>query len=431
MKISEYGLTPVKIKKTEELFKAQKHLIDSGQLIQYASGVFGLNLVPKKTLTNLTNLIRNILDKKGLIELELPLLQPKHLWEESGRYQNYIESETMLVTQTNQGEFCLAPTAEEAIVELAKYNLFSHKNLPVTYYQIGEKFRNEIRNRGFMFRGKSFLMFDAYSFAKDKVSSEEIYRNIREAYIEIFKALDMPVMPIAADPGQIGGSMSEEFMLISPLGEDTILYDEKHKIGLNTEILEYPNYEEILKERYQIEDIKDFEKVRSIELGHIFNLGQKYSKSMNFTFTDENEEAKYFEMGCYGIGVTRLLATIYEYFAIKNDNGDLISLYLPEQIAPFLVQIVYSDKRKDEAHNLYKELEQNKIESILDDRDDKTSFGAKINEVKTFGTPYLAILGDKNPNIIELENIKTKEKQTLNKDEFINFFKDILDNRLC
>lgn len=190
MKISEYGLTPVKIKKTEELFKAQKHLIDSGQLIQYASGVFGLNLVPKKTLTNLTNLIRNVLDQKGLIELELPLLQPKHIWEESGRYENYIESETMLVTQTNQGEFCLAPTAEEAIVELAKYNLFSHKNLPVTYYQIGEKFRNEIRNRGFMFRGKSFLMFDAYSFAKDKVSSEEIYKNIRKAYIEIFKALD-------------------------------------------------------------------------------------------------------------------------------------------------------------------------------------------------------------------------------------------------
>lgn len=423
MKISEYGLTPVKIKKTDEVFKAQKHLIDSGQMIQFASGVFGLNVVPKKMLDKIMNLIRSVFDKYGLIEISLPLLHPKSIWESSGRYNEYIESETMLVTETNQGEFCLAPTAEEAVVELAKYNVFSHKQLPVIYYQIGEKFRNEIRNRGFMFRGKAFTMFDAYSFAKDKKSSEDCYHLVKKAYAEIFDKLNLPVIPIAADPGQIGGSMSEEYMLISPLGEDTILYDAEDKLGLNTEILEYPNYEEILKEKYDIEDISKFEKCKAIELGHVFNLGTKYSESMDFTFTDELEEKKYYEMGCYGIGITRLLATIYEYFAIKDDNEDLVSIYLPENIAPFKVQIVSSENRKEEALNLYESLNKENIPSILDDRDSKVSFGAKINEVKTFGTPYIAILGDKNPDIIELENRKTKEKFEFSKDEFISFFK--------
>lgn len=423
MKISEYGLTPVKIKKTDEVFKAQKHLIDSGQLIQFASGVFGLNLVPKKMLDKIMNLIRSVFDKYGLVEISLPLLHPKSIWESSGRYNEYIESETMLVTETNQVEFCLAPTAEEAVVELAKYNIFSHKQLPVIYYQIGEKFRNEIRNRGFMFRGKAFTMFDAYSFAKDKKSSEDCYHLVKKAYAEIFDKLNLPVIPIAADPGQIGGSMSEEYMLISPLGEDTILYDAEDKLGLNTEILEYPNYEEILKEKYNIEDISKFKKCKAIELGHVFNLGTKYSESMDFTFTDELEEKKYYEMGCYGIGVTRLLATIYEYFAIKDDNGDLVSIYLPENIAPFKVQIVSSENRKEEALKLYESLNKENIPSILDDRDSKVSFGAKINEVKTFGTPYIAILGDKNPDIIELENRKTKEKFEFSKDEFISHFK--------
>lgn len=425
MKISEYGLTPVKIKKTDEVFKAQKHLIDSGQIIQYASGVFGLNVVPKKALDNLTNLIKSTFDKYGLIEVNLPLLHPKAIWENSGRYEGYIESETMLITKTNQGEFCLAPTAEEAVVELAKANIFSHKQLPVTYFQIGEKFRNEIRNRGFMFRGKVFTMFDAYSFAKDEESSKDCYQNIKKAYDEIFKKLNLPVMPIAADPGQIGGSMSEEYMLISPLGEDTILYDSEDKLGLNTEILEYENYEEILKDKYGISDISKFEKVKSIELGHVFNLGRKYSESMDFTYTDENEEKKYYEMGCYGIGVTRLLATIYEYFAKKDENGNLLSLYLPKSIAPYMVQIVSSENRKDEAEKLYANLNENNIYSILDDRYSKISLGAKINEVKTFGTPYLAILGDKNPDIIEVEDRDTNEKFEFNFDDFLIFFENL------
>lgn len=429
MKISEYGLAPVKIRKTDEIFKAQKHLIDSGQLIQFASGVFGLNVVPKKALENTVRLIKYVMDKYGLIEVELPLIQPKEIWEASNRYKDYTESETMLVTQTNQGEFCLAPTAEEAVVELARYNLFSHKELPVTYYQIGPKFRNEIRNRGFMFRGKSFLMFDGYSFAKDTSSSEKIYMDIKKAYYEIFELLGLPVMAIAADPGQIGGSMSEEFMLLSPLGEDTILYDEKTKVGLNTEILEYPNYEEILKEKYGIEDISTFKKVRSVELGHIFNLGKKYSESMNYTFTDENEEKQFFEMGCYGIGVTRLIACIYEYFALKDDDGNLVSLNLPEIIAPYLVQIVATEDKKEFAEDLYNDLEKKNIPSILDDRYSKISLGAKINEVKTFGTPYLAILGDQNDDKIELENIKTGEKQILSKNDFIEFFEKINNSR--
>ena len=139
---------------------------------------------------------------------------------------------------TNKGDFCLAPTGEEAVVEFAKEKLKSYKNLPVTYYQIGEKFRNEIRTRGYLLRGKAFPMLDAYSFDVDEEGMEKSYENIRKAFIEIFETIGMKVIPIVADNGAMGGKKSEEFMLISEQGEDKILYDETTGIGLNTEILE-------------------------------------------------------------------------------------------------------------------------------------------------------------------------------------------------
>ncbi len=222
-------------------------------------------------------------------------------------------------------DYCLAPTAEEAIVAFARTKIKSHKDLPVILYQIGEKYRNEIRNRGFLLRGKSFPMMDAYSFARSEEDTIKIYEIMRRAYLSLFRRIGLDIIPVAADSGAIGGKKSEEFMMLSDLGEDTILYDEETGLGFNTEIQEKEDYETYLKEEYGISDLSKLKPRRTIELGHIFQLGTKYSESMNnATFTDENSEEIPYCMGCYGIGVSRTVATIYEKSILNGKNNDPI-----------------------------------------------------------------------------------------------------------
>lgn len=421
MRLSKIGMKNTKINKTTELHLAQRALLDSGQLYQFASGIFGLHNIPYKLKLNIENLVRKILNKYELCEISLPLIHPKEIWEKSGRFDKYIEEGVMLSTETNHGTLCLAPTAEEAIVEFAKNNLSSHKQLPTIYYQMNEKFRNEIRNRGYLFRGKTFSMFDAYSFDKDEAALNKSYLKMREAFLEIFKELSLPVIPVAADSGSIGGAKSEEFMLISPLGEDTILYNKEKNIALNTEILEKENYNEILKNIYGINSTDGFEKVKAIELGHIFQLGNIYSSKMEALFTDSDEKQKPFEMGCYGIGISRTVATIYEYNKTV-ENNKLVKLNLPITVTPYIAQIIYSIKNNEkekEAEQLYSYFLDNDIPVILDDRKDKKiSFGAKINESKILGSPITIILGDKVENgKCELEINKTNDKYEITIDK--------------
>ena len=155
----------------------------------------------------------------------LPTLQPAKLWEESGRLSKYIEEGVMLSVKTDKGDFVMAPTAEEAVTDFVRGRISSYKNLPVTLYQIGEKYRNEIRTRGYLLRGKTFPMMDAYSFDLNAEECAKTYQKIRKAYLEIFEILGLNAKPVAADSGAMGGNLSEEFMLESPIGEDTILVD--------------------------------------------------------------------------------------------------------------------------------------------------------------------------------------------------------------
>ena len=225
--------------------------------------------------------------------------------------------------------------------------------------------------------------------------------------------LGIELLPVIANNGAMGGKKSEEFMLVSPIGEDTILYDEERKIALNTEVLEKENYEEYLKEEYGIEDISNLKKTKAIEVGHIFQLGTKYSDSMNIGFIDKDNTQKPYYMGCYGIGVSRLVAAIYEKSVIKDSNGNVTGISLPEQVAPYIVQIIPkldNEEKVKEAEELYNSFEG---KAILDDRDNM-SMGAKIKDCKILGTPYMVILGDKVENgKAELENTKTVEKEII------------------
>ena len=426
MRLSQTGMGTTKLNNIDEMYPGQSILLQTGQLVQYGAGIFAYGTIPLLVRRNIERIIQETLNDYGCIEVLLPTLQPDTIWKNSGRYDQYVNDGTMLITESNKGTFCLAPTGEEAMLEYAREKLKSYKNLPATYYQIGEKYRNEIRTRGYLLRGKAFPMLDAYSFDLDEEGMAKSYENVRNAFLEIYEKIGMKVIPIVADNGAMGGKKSEEFMLISDQGEDKILYDEKAKIGLNTEILEREDYKEYLKEEYGIEDISNFKEIRTMELGHIFQLGTRYSEMMNGKYINkEGKEALYY-MGCYGIGVSRTLAAVYEQCVIKDEKYGPCGFVLPESIAPFKVQIVPKVENEEKlkvAEKIYNSLKKEKINSIIDDRDTIT-MGAKIKDCKILGTPYLIVIGDKQEgDIFELEDMLTGEKEEVKLEQLIEKLK--------
>ncbi len=427
MKLSQTGMSTVKLNNIDEMYPGQSILLKTGQLVQYGAGLFGYNTIPLLVRRNIEKIITETLNKYGCIEVLLPTLQPDTIWKNSGRYEHYVNDGTMLITESNKGTFCLAPTGEEAVLEFAREKLKSYKNLPVTYYQIGEKYRNEIRTRGYLLRGKSFPMLDAYSFDIDEKGMEKSYENARKAFLEIFEKIGMPVIPIVADNGAMGGKKSEEFMLISDQGEDKILYNEETKVGLNTEILEREDYKEYLEKEYGITDISKFKEIRTMELGHIFQLGTRYSEMMQGIYINQDGKEELYYMGCYGIGVSRTLAALYEQCIINDPKWGPCGFVLPESVAPYIIQIVPkmdNIEKVELANKLYEILNKNGISAILDDRENM-QIGSKIKDCKVLGTPYMIVLGDKTEGeILELENNKTGEKQNLTIEKLIEKFKN-------
>ena len=412
MRLSKIGLKTQTIQNNnEKIYPAQNILLQSGQLVQYGSGIMAYNNVPLKVKNKIEQIIKDVLEKNDCVEISLPILQPKHIWEESGRWQKYVDNGTMLTVNTNKGEYGLAPTAEEAVVDFAKEQINSYKKLPVVFYQIGEKYRNEIRTRGYLFRGKAFSMMDAYSFNKDSEDLEKSYDKIKKCYLEIFEKLGIDVIPVAANNGDIGGNKSEEFMVLAEnIGEDKILIDENTNKAFNIEIKEREDYEEYLKKEYGINDIKNLKEKRAMELGHIFQLGTKYSNTMNATYTNEKGKQQPYYMGCYGIGISRTLGMIYEKSLVRDKKGKE-GIVLPVNLAPYLLQIIAKGEEREKiAHVFYEVLKEHNVETIFDDRKD-IALGKKVQDCKVLGTPYIAILGEKTKeNEVEIENSLTGEK---------------------
>lgn len=426
MKISKIGLISTKLTKLDEQFPAQDMLLQTGQLEQFTSGVYAYGHIPYLVKKKLDSIISSTLAKYDCSELSLPILQPEKIWQESGRLERYVNDGVMFRALTKNGNYCIAPTAEEAVVAFARTRLTTYKQLPATYFQIGAKFRNEIRTRGYLLRGKAFDMMDAYSFGRDKQDLDVEYERIKQAYFDIFQQLGLPVQPVGADSGAIGGSKSEEFMCISPIGEDTILFDEETGRAFNAELLEREDAELYLLDTYGIKNINNVSTKKAVELGHIFQLGDKYSKTMNGTYINKDGKPEYYMMGCYGIGVSRTLAMIYENNVITK-NGKFEGVALPINLAPYPICIIpkTDDSAKLQlAEKLYNELLSGGVETLFDDRD--ASIGAKIKDSKMLGTPYTVVFGNSlNEGKLEIENNKTGEKQLVEVDKFVDFVKNI------
>ncbi len=373
-------------------------------------GVYAYDNIPLKVQDNIEEIIKKHFNKADCIEVQMPLLQQEEIWKRSGRYDGYVEDGVMMTSKTDKGNYCLAPTAEEAITTFAENRVTSHKQLPVVFYQIGPKFRNEIRNRGYLLRGKEFLMFDLYSFDKDEESMMKTYKKIKETYFKAFEELQLDIVAVAADNGSMGGKNSEEIMALSRIGEDTILFDEETKQGLNIEVLEKENAEDYLKEVYNINNIKKLKEQKAVELGHIFALGTKYSESMGINYIDNENNNKPFYMGCYGIGVSRVLGLMYENNVIK-ENDKVVGFSLPISVTPYYVYLISNDKKKEQLEDLYEKFNDKDINVIIDDV--KGTIGEKIRNAKILGIPYVAIMGNNTEEgFIELERTKDGEKKT-------------------
>lgn len=417
MRLSKMGMKNIKLSNLDEMYPAQDILMQTGQIKQYGSGVYAYDNIPLKVQDNIEEIIKKYFNKADCIEVQMPLIQQAEIWKRSGRYDQYQEEGVTMISETDKGTYCLAPTAEEAITIFAENRITSHKQLPVVFYQIGPKFRNEIRNRGYLLRGKEFLMFDLYSFDKDEESMIKTYNKIKQVYFETFKEIGLDIVAVAADNGSMGGKNSEEIMALSKIGEDTILFDKETNQGLNVEILEREDAESYLKENYHIENIKKLKEEKACELGHIFALGTKYSDSMDIKFIDEQNNRKPFYMGCYGIGVSRVLGLIYENNIIK-ENENVVGYSLPISVTPYYLYIISNDKKKDIAQNMYNQFLDKDVEVIIDDV--KGSIGEKIRNAKILGIPYIAIIGNNTEEgFAEIERTKDGAKKVMKIEEII------------
>ena len=423
MRLSNLNIKKINLNDIDKDYSGQSILMKLGELYQYESGIYGYGNLWTKLERIVEDIIITELDKVGCIQVEFPKLQPKSIWERSNRWDLYTKDNDIMFTLSNNlGDYGLAPTAEECATLFGSNRLLSYKNLPAIYYQINEKFRKEIRTRGYLFRPRMFVMMDAYSFDKDYESMKKTYDLMHKAYMNIFKKLGINIIPTVSDNGTMGGNVSEEFQAITNLGEDTILYDKENNIGLNKEVLDFEDRDTYVKQ-FGVEDLSKFSEYSAVELGNNFQLGTKYSEAMNLCYKDENGCDKPYYMGCYGIGVGRIIAVLIENNVIRD--GDKIKGFsLPKNIAPYKIQIVYKDSKVDVATKLYNDLLDKNIGTILDDRNGY-SLGNKIKDAYVLGTPYIAIIGNKmEEGKIEIEDTKTGEKMLISIDKIANFLKE-------
>lgn len=422
MKLSKLNIKKINLNDIDANYRGQDILMKLGELYQFESGIYGYGNIWNKLQRNIENIIIEELDKADCIQVDFPKLQPKKIWEQSDRWDIFTKGEDIMFTLNNNlGEYGLAPTAEECATIFGANRLTSYKNLPATYYQIGEKFRKEIRARGYLFRPRTFTMMDAYSFDKTEEDMHNNFNKMHDVYLNIFKRIGINIIPVVSDGGTMGGRVSEEYQAITKMGEDIILYNEEKNIGINKEVLSFDDKETFIK-AFGVSNIDELKEYSSLELGNNFELGTKYSESMKLYYIDENGQNKPYYMGCYGIGVGRILACLIENCVIIKDEK-LKGFVLPYNVAPYKVQIIYNENNKDNALKLYDLLLNNGIQAIIDDRDNLT-LGNRINDVFVLGTPKMIILGNKFDGInYELEDSKTGNKTILTLDEIVNELK--------
>ncbi|MEA1956402.1 MAG: proline--tRNA ligase [Campylobacterota bacterium] len=401
---------------------SHQFLIRGGFINQQGAGLYNYLPLGKIVLEKIRAIVKEELDNAGCNEVQLSFVTPVNLWERSGRADT-MGKEMLRISDRHDNDFVLSPTNEEAMVELVKNRVTSYKDLPLNLYQINTKFRDEARPRYGLLRGREFLMKDGYSFHASKEDMIREFNLMEETYKKIFARLGLDFRVVQADSGAIGGTGSKEFHVLADSGEDTIVVCESCDYGANIETI-FQTQEEIdaLNEKsYEELQTKSIDEKcscganlsfkKGIEVGHIFQLGETYSSALDAKFNDENGRAKPFEMATFGIGVSRLVASVIE------QNHDENGCIWTKNTAPYSVNIMISNI-KDEAQNtlgeeLYLKLLGENVEVLLDDR--KERFGFKMKDAELIGFPYTIIIGKELKNgLVQIYDRKTKEKTSVN-----------------
>ena len=400
---------------------SHKLMLRAGMIRRVASGIYTWLPLGLKVLRKIETIVREEMDSSGAQEVLMPMVQPKELWEETNRWEK-MGPELLRIQDRHNRDFCLGPTHEEVITDLIRNNVKSYKELPLNIYQIQTKFRDEVRPRYGVMRGREFLMKDSYSFNEDEACLQETYLTMRDTYKKIIERIGLDYKIVAADSGAIGGDASEEFHVLAETGEDTIAISDASEYAINTELLLKEGEDIASLEGKPSPDGKGVIQIKKgIEVGHIFQLGKVYAEDMKANVLNKEGKASTLFMGCYGIGVSRLVAA-----AIEQNNDDK-GIVWPHSIAPFDINIIaigYGKDQKiaDASNKLYGELKDMGYEVLLDDR--KDGYGTKMKDSELIGVPLNIIIGKK---FIETNEIELKSRNGDSSTNDISNIKTILD----
>lgn len=429
MRLSRYFLPVLKENPAEAQIVSHRLMLRAGMIKQQSAGIYSWLPLGFKVLRKLENIVHEEQVRAGHIPMLMPTLQPADLWRESGRYDDYGE-EMLRISDRHGRDMLYGPTNEEMITDIFRSNVSSYKDLPLTLYHIQWKFRDEIRPRFGVMRGREFLMKDGYNFDLSKEDALHAYNRHLVSYIRTYERMGLQAIPMRADSGPIGGDDTHEFLVLAETGESEVFYDAAvTDIRLGDREIDYDNVDECraVMEEFtalyartdETHDAGEFDKVpearqrsaRGIEVGQIFYFGTKYSEPMGATVQGSDGKPVPVHMGSHGIGVSRLLGAIIE--ASHDDKG----IIWPEGVTPFHIGIVnlkQGDAEADAAcESLYQEFTRLGLEPLYDDRKERA--GGKFAGMDLIGLPWRITVGPRGlkNGVVELTSRRTGESEEL------------------
>ncbi|MCR9213661.1 MAG: proline--tRNA ligase [Proteobacteria bacterium] len=429
MRLSRFFLPTLKEDPKEAQIVSHRLMLRAGMIQQSSAGIYSWLPLGYRVLKKIEQIVREEQNKAGALEILMPTIQPADLWRESGRYDDYGK-EMLRITDRHERDMLYGPTNEEQVTDIFRSHVKSYKDLPLNLYHIQWKFRDEVRPRFGIMRGREFLMKDAYSFDLDYEGAKTAYNNMFVAYLKTFDRLGLKAIPLRADTGPIGGDLSHEFVVLADTGESEVFY---HKDLLSLATPEKADYSsDELQEIVDMwtdyyaaaDDMHDAENCpvaegdlvsrRGIEVGHIFHFSDKYSKPFGASVAGPDGKDSIVSMGSYGIGVSRLVGGIIE--ASHDDDG----IIWPDSVAPFdigLINLKSGDEACDAAcDEFYGKLTAAGADVLYDDTSGRA--GEKFAKMDLIGLPWQATIGPRGvkSGMVEVKNRRSGEKQELDMD---------------
>lgn len=437
MRLSRYFLPTLRETPKEAEIVSHRLMLRAGMIRQQAAGIYSWLPLGQQVLSNIEQIVREEQDRAGAIEILMPTIQPADLWRESGRYDDYGK-EMLRIEDRHERDMLYGPTNEEMVTDIFRASVSSYRTLPLNLYHIQWKFRDEVRPRFGIMRGREFLMKDAYSFDIDEASARVSYNRMFVAYLRTFARMGLTAIPMRAETGPIGGDLSHEFLVLADTGESEVFChrdvlelrppdeDVDYDGDLDAMIAPWSKYYAATED---VHDAARFEaevpaekrlRTRGIEVGQVFYFGSKYSAPMKATVAGPDGTDVPVHSGSYGVGVSRLVGAIIE--ASHDDNG----IIWPDSVAPFhigLINLKPGDAPTDSvAEDLYSRLRKAGITVLYDDVENRA--GAKFATMDLIGLPWQVIVGPRGiaSGEVEVKRRATGERETLTIDAAINRF---------